>query len=600
MNSNNQDSIRAPEGQGAGVFTGIPASRGFAAGKVCLIRAVGSSVVSDERIPKENVATEMARLEGAVAATKAQIAALVTQLKQQVGDTTATILDGHLMILDDPFFSDSCTKEITLSLHNAEWAVNETARKIASIFADMDDPYLRERSKDVGDIVKRVLRNLQGKASEPHLALIEHPCVIVADEMFPSETLALPKHLILGIATDHGSATSHASLLARALRIPAVVGLGKLSEHVQTGDLVLLDGANGTVTVNPDDSQQQAFETLRAQVHTDCEAFAQLNRHPGLTRDGHPVPLLANVDYRTPIEEITAVNAEGVGLFRTEYQWLSLNREPTEDEQYEEYVKMARAVGSSQRVIIRAWDMGGDKDIWDGRGKEANPFLGNRSIRLLLNAPEIFRRQLRAILRASAYGKLAVMYPMVATIEELRAANRTLALCMDELRAEGVAFDAALSRGVMIEVPSAALIADELGKETDFFSIGSNDLIQYTLAVDRLNEKVSRLYQPTHPAVLKLIDLTVQAGRSCDCPVTVCGEMASDPVLAVLLVGLGVGELSMMPSQIPHIKYALSKITRKEAQAWAEGACAMSSETADTIYAAFRDRLRERVPDLII
>ena len=584
----------------AEVFSGIPVSRGFAAGRVCLIRAAGGSAVSDERIPKENVAAEMARLEGAVAATKAQIAALAVQLKQQVGDTTAAILDGHLMILDDPFFSDSCTREITLRLHNAEWAVNETARKIASIFADMDDPYLRERSKDVGDIVKRVLRNLQGNATEPHLALGEHPCVIVADEMFPSDTLALPKNLILGIATDHGSATSHASLLARALRIPAVVGLGNLSERIQTGDLVLLDGASGTVTVNPDDAQRHAFEALRAQVHTNCDAFAQLNRHPGLTRDGHPVPLLANADYRTPTEDLTAVNAEGVGLFRTEYQWLSLNREPTEDEQYEEYVKMARAVGSSQRVIIRAWDMGGDKDVWDGRGKEANPFLGNRSIRLLLNAPDIFRRQLRAILRASAYGKLAVMYPMVATIEELRAANRMLALCMDELRVEGVAFDVALARGVMIEVPAAVLIADALSQEADFFSIGSNDLIQYTLAVDRLNEKVSQLYQPTHPAVLKLIDLTVQAGLSCDCPVSVCGEMASDPVLAVLLVGLGVNELSMTPCQIPHVKYALSRVTRKEAQALAEQACAMTSETADSIYAICRDRLRKQIPDLCV
>ena len=318
--SSKQDSTGGLAKDGAGVFNGIPVSRGFASGKACLIRSAGCGAVSDERIPDAQVAAELERLEGAVAATKAQIAALVTQLKQQVGDSTAAILDGHLMILDDPFFYESCKKEITLNLHNAEWAANETARKITGIFSGMDDPYLRERSKDVGDIVKRILRNLQGKAHELHLAVGEQPCVIVAGELFPSETLALPKHLILGIATDHGSATSHASLLARALQIPAVVGLGNLSEHVRTGDLILLDGANGTVTVKPDSGQQRAFEDLRAQVHANSEALSRLNQRTGVMRDGHPVPLLANVDYRTPAEEIAAVNAEGVGLFRSEYQ----------------------------------------------------------------------------------------------------------------------------------------------------------------------------------------------------------------------------------------------------------------------------------------
>jgi phosphotransferase system enzyme I (PtsI) len=244
--------------------------------------------------------------------------------------------------------------------------------------------------------------------------------------------------------------------------------------------------------------------------------------------------------------------------------------------------------------------LGGDKTIWDVRGKEANPFLGNRSIRFLLNEPDVFRRQLRAILRASAHGKFAVMYPMISTLEELRAANQELMLCMEQLRAEGVAFDETLERGVMIEIPSAALIADALSKESDFFSIGSNDLIQYTLAVDRLNEKVAHLYQPTHPAVLKLIDLTVQAGRGGGCPVSVCGEMASDPVLAVLLVGLGVNELSMTPSQIPHVKYALSQVTLAEAQALADHARSMSSETADHIYASCRDRLLKQIPDLFV
>ncbi|MCL2104491.1 MAG: phosphoenolpyruvate--protein phosphotransferase, partial [Kiritimatiellaeota bacterium] len=534
------------------MFTGIPISRGLASGKVFLIRSAGYGAVSDQRIPYARVAAEVRRLEDAFAATKLQITALMTELQQQVGDTTAAIMDGHLMMIDDPFFRDSCKKEITAKRHTAEWAVNETARKTASAFASMDNAYLRERFKDVDDIVKRILRNLQGNSAEPHQTAIKHPCILVADELLPSETLSLPKQLILGIASDHGSVTSHASLLARVLGIPAVVGLGKLSEHTQTGDSILLDGSSGVVIINPDRHQQQAFGKMREQEHVSIQRLDRFNQHPGATRDGHPVPLLANVDYSTSTEQLTAVNAEGIGLFRSEYQWLSLNREPTENEQYEAYLKVGRvrrnrrnAFGETARpVIIRTWDLGGDKIVLGTPAKEANPFLGNRSIRFLLNAPSVFRRQLRAILRASAHESIAVMYPMISTLEELRAANHELTLCMEQLRTEGVAFDPAIQRGVMIEVPAAAHIAGVLGKEADFFSIGSNDLIQYTLAVDRLNETVAHLYQPTHPAILSLIDLIVHAGRSCGIPVSLCGEMASDPVLAVLLVGLGVSELS--------------------------------------------------------
>lgn len=582
------------------MLTGLPASRGFVAAPVFLFRTAGSEAIPEYRIGPDQVGREVARLTDAFALTRTQLRSLTVELGKHISGDEATIFEGHLMILDDPSFLSSCKEKIAKLLCNAEWAVNAVSEKYTSIFAAMDDAYLKERAKDVGDIAKRIMQNLLGGADSQPLR-VEQPCIVVADELTPSETITLPKHLVLGFATDRGSATSHASVLARALGIPAVVGLGKLSEVVKTGDLLLLDGTRGKVIVNPGREERQAFEKMVARSKTLEESLEKCKLAPGATSDGHSVPFLANVDHSTPMTDLYAVGAEGIGLYRTEYLWLSLDREPTEEEQTHAYLVAVRALPDQRPVTIRVLDLGGDKMAKGAAAlhKEANPFLGNRSIRYLLRTPEVFRRQLRAILRASAHGCVRLMYPMVSTIEELRAANLELHACMAQMRSEGVAFDEGIKKGVMIEIPAAALIADALAKEADFFSIGTNDLIQYTLAVDRVNETVARLYQPTHPAVLQLIAMTVDAGHSHGLKVSVCGEMAADPVMAVLMMGMGVDDFSMSPTLIPLAKRIVSQVAFKDSQALAATVRRMTGTSADKVYAFCRNQVMKLAPDLL-
>ncbi len=580
------------------VLEGLAASRGVVAGPAFLFRTSGTEQIPEYRLEPEQVPQEVKRLSDAFALTRVQLLSLATELGKRLSGDEAMIFEGHLMMLEDPSFQNACKEKITRDQANAERAVDRASQTFIGIFEAMDDAYLRERAKDVSDIARRVIRNLLG--GEPVGVRLDQPCIVVADDLTPSETISMPKHLILGFATERGSATSHASVLARALGIPAVVGLGQVASRVKTGDLLLLDGTRGVVVVNPGRDERQAFDKLMVRSR-EVEVSLELGREgPGLTSDGHPVPLLANVDNSTPMTEVLAVGAEGIGLYRTEYQWMSLGREPTEEEQASAYTEAARSVPQGQAVTIRVLDLGGDKVAKGVAGghREANPFLGNRSIRCLLSHPEVFRRQLRAILRASAHGRVRVMYPMVTALEELRAANLELAEAMESLRREGVAFDASLRRGVMIEVPGAALIAQSLVMEADFLSIGTNDLIQYTLAVDRINETVARLYQPTHPGVLSLIEMTVAAGNACGKPVAVCGEMAADPVMAILLVGMGVDEFSMSPNLIPLVKRVLSLISLADAQQVAAAVRAMRGISAEAVYGECRRLVLERVPEL--
>jgi phosphotransferase system enzyme I (PtsI) len=581
------------------MLTGLAASRGFVSGPVFLFRSSGNEQVPAYSVGADGVSREIARLAHAFALTRTQIHSLTTELSKRISGNEAAIFEGHLMMLDDPSFVSQCEERVAKTQCNAEGAVNAVAEKYTSIFAAMDDAYLKERAKDVSDIAKRIIRNLLGGA-DTHAMRVEQPCIVVADELTPSETISMPKHLVLGFATDRGSTTSHASLLARALGIPCVVGLGSVSEIVKTGDLLLLDGSGGKVIINPGREERTAFETMMARSKSFEETLGQGKTSPCATRDGRAVPLLANVDHSTPMTELYNVGAEGVGLYRSEYLWLSLDREPSEEEQAHAYTAAARALPEQMPVAIRVLDLGGDKMTKEGAAhKEANPFLGNRSIRYLLRNPDIFRRQLRAILRASAHGNVRLMYPMVSTIEELRAANLELHACKEYLRSKGVPFDDSIKCGVMIEIPAAALIADALAKESDFLSIGTNDLIQYTLAVDRINETVASLYQPTHPGVLQLISMTVEAGHKRGIPVSVCGEMAADPVMAILLVGMGVDEFSMSPNLIPLVKRVIGQVSLAEAQALAADVRKMPEASADKIYSCCRNQVLKLAPDLL-
>ncbi|MDD2601135.1 MAG: phosphoenolpyruvate--protein phosphotransferase [Kiritimatiellae bacterium] len=580
------------------VFKGLPASHGQVAGTVYVFRKKWREQVPEYDISAVLISSEIERLQEAFTLTRHQIHSLSAELCKRVSGSESATFEGHVMILDDPVVIDKCQNKIKEQLCNAEWAVHSVVSEYAAIFESMEDEYLRERVNDIYDIGSRLIRNLLG-VSDMAASLVTKPCIIVAEELSPSETISLPRHLIMGFATDRGSLTSHASLISRALGIPAVVGIGNLSEIAANGDYLLVDGTSGTVILHPD---QNAIDELNkaAEINKTFNiSLEELKNKLGQTKDNVRVPLIANIDSGTTISDLEAVGAEGVGLYRSEYLWLALNREPTEDEQTEAYTRAVRALEPDQEITIRVLDLGGDKIIANSKKPgEANPFLGNRSIRYLLRNPDVFKRQLRAVLRSSVHGKLQIMYPMITVLEELRETNQILAECMDELRREGRGFNENIKQGVMVEVPGAALIADSLAVESDFFSIGTNDLIQYTLAVDRLNESVARLYQPAHPAVLQLIDMTIKAGHAHNSKITVCGEMASDPVMAVLLYGMGVDEFSMTPNMIPLVKKVFSCIIRDDALQLAAEVRGMYAQEASTLYQYCKEKLLRLVPNV--
>jgi phosphotransferase system enzyme I (PtsI) len=555
------------------------------------VDSVPRRTISPDEVPEQ-----LARLQRAVSETRKQLLAVQEKVNTGMGAKDASIFDAHLLVLEDPTLLDEVGKFVSAELVNIEFAFAQVAEKYAKTLETIDDEYLRERAADMRDVTERLLHNLLGIYQELDLKHLKEPYIIVAHDLSPSRTAMLDKKNVLGFATDVGGKTSHTAIMARSLRIPAIVGLGAASGTLRDGQYALLDGYHGKLIINPTD--QTLFEygqLVRKHVGRD-EKLRDTVDKPAVTLDGVRITLSANIEGSADVEQVRSGGAEGVGLFRTEYLFLNGDRLPTEEQQFQAYHTVAAALRPAP-VIIRTLDLGGDKFMAHlNVPSEMNPFLGYRAIRFCLQEKDIFRAQLRAILRASVEGNVKLMYPMISGLDELIQANALLDECKAELRKEGVAFDEKMEVGAMIEIPSAALTADALARRVNFFSIGTNDLIQYTLAVDRLNEKIAHLYEPTNPSVLRLIKMTADAAHAAGIWVGVCGEMAGDPLMVPLLLGLGVDELSVSPSSVPQIKYLVRRVKMSEAKEIA--GAALRSESSQEIMENAQRLVRSVAPGL--
>jgi len=585
-----------PTHAGERVFRGIPVSAGVCRGKIIVLNKPTDDGVPQYSVAEADLPQQVHRLEQALAQTRQQILTVQRKVTEGMGAGDATIFEAHLLVLEDPTLIDEVTRYVHQHKVNVEHAFHEVAEKYARTLSAMEDDYLRERAADMRDVSERILNNLRGRQDQNDLQHLAEPCIIIAHDLAPSITAQLDKQKVLGFATYIGSKTSHTAIMARALKIPAVVGLKTAGQALVTGQYALLDGYNGVIILNPTD--QTLFEygqLVRKQVDLE-EKLRDVQDKPAITLDGVKIILSANVERAADAEAVKANGADGVGLFRTEFLFINRSSPPTEEEQFAVYQQVAAAL-KPQPVVIRTLDLGGDKLMTNlDVPAEMNPFLGCRAIRFCLQERDLFRAQLRAILRSSTAGNVKLMYPMISGLEELNQANALLDECKAQLRGQGVPFDEAMEVGAMIEIPSAVLVADALARRVKFFSLGTNDLIQYSLAVDRLNEKIAHLYEPTHPAILRLIKLTVEAARRHGIWVGVCGEMASEPTLVPLLLGLGVDELSVAPPLVPRIKFLVRRMKLPEARALAE--FALNCESGAEILARSQTLAQQVAPGL--
>ena len=577
-------------------FEGAGVSPGMACGKIHVVRDDLDDVVR-YRIAPSQVPDEIGRFETALIQTRMQILEMQQRIAESIGAKDAAIFDAHLLVVEDRTLIDEVLRKLETDLCNVEWVFQEVSTRYAETLNKIDDPYLRERALDIQDVTKRVIRNLQGKAPKTFLALSE-PHILVAHNLTPSDTASINRANVLGVATDLGSRTSHTAILARSLNIPAIVGLHDITVKLETGQHVLLDGSDGLLVIDPAPetiAHYAEIESRRAKV---TAKLKELRTTRSTTRDGHHIVLSANIELPEDVEAVAANGAEGIGLYRTEFLYLNRSELPTEQEQFETYRKVAERVRPDP-LIIRTFDLGGDKlapgtvDITD----ELNPFLGWRAIRLCLENIDIFKTQLRAVLRASAVGNIKIMFPMISGLEELRRAKAVLAECKEELDRSGVPLAEKIEVGAMIEIPSAAICANVLAPEVDFFSIGTNDLIQYALAVDRVNEKLAHLYEPTHPAVLRLLKMIAEAAHANNIWVGVCGEMAGDVALIPLLLGLGMDELSASATLVPRVKRAVQSLAIPECRELVEETLKLN--TASEILARCLDLADKRYGDLL-
>ena len=573
---------------------GIPVSEGVSRGRVVVLNRhrIVPAKTSFETLNPE---AEEARFLAALDKTRQQILEIQKRLHDKIGAKQSLIFDAHLLVLEDPAVLEEVNRKIREEKLSSEYALYNATEKYAEALSAVDDSYLSERAADIRDVIQRVLGNLTGQSKQYGLKDLTEPCIIVANDLTPSDTANLDSEKVLGFITEIGSKTSHTAILARSLQIPAVLGLGKDIHELKAGQSILLDGFNGFVVISPSDQLLFEYGQLVKRQNTIETSLQKIRTEPAKTLDNHSITLSANIERATDVQAVLKSGATGVGLFRTEFLFINRTDLPDEEEQFQSYKKVSEAL-NPEPVIIRTLDLGGDKLLSHVNvSAEMNPFLGWRAIRLCLQEKDLFRTQLRAILRASVFGNLKIMYPMISGIDELDEANNLLEECQQELRVKGEKFSEKIEIGVMIETPSAAMISDKIAKRVHFFSIGTNDLIQYALAVDRLNEKIAHLYEPTHPGILRLIKTTVDAGKENGIWTGVCGEMASDLSMVPLLIGLGVEELSVASSMVPRVKMLIRNINVSQAKELAD--FALSSDSPKEILRRAKKLSREAVPN---
>ena len=563
---------------------------------------ISTAVVLDAEdllIPKRSVAAsavagEVQRLTQAVADSIVDLTHLRESVAAEHGMEIAKIFDFHLGVLKDKSILQQFINEIKQQQITAEYAVSVVMRRYAASFQAMKDRYMSERVKDVYDIERRVLHNLIGRKHQT-LAHLGQDAVVIAHDLLPSQTAALDRTHVKGFATDAGGRTSHTAIVARALGIPAVVGLGNITSEISGGDVVIIDGNRGVVIVNPDEEQLAEHREFERKLIRFEDELRTLREMPAETKDGHVVSLMANIEFPEEIDDALKRGAQGIGLYRTEFLYLSSDREPAEEDHYQAYVEAMRRLGG-RPLVIRTLDLGADKYTQaKALSPERNPFLGDRSIRLCLHDIPMFKRQLRAIMRASVLGDVRIMFPLISTLMELRQAKMVLHDVMEELEDEGIEFRRDIPIGIMVEVPAVAIMANQFAKEVNFFSIGTNDLIQYTLAVDRTNEKVAGLFCPAHPSVLMLVRDVIRAGMRNSISVSVCGEMAGEPLYALLLLGLGLTNFSMNGPDVPEVKKIIRSTTMEHAKQVARKVMSFDSERQVMHY--LREETRKIIPE---
>lgn len=577
------------------MFKGIAASPGIAIGKVFLYDKE-EPAVPRKKVKASDVPKEIARFEEALIRTRSEIVTIRNNISKEMGVKHAEIFNAHLLVLEDRMIIDEVISRLRAERLNVEYIFEDVLRKYILAFQKMDDEYLKERITDIEDVGKRLLINLLGKRRQTLLNLPARS-VVIAYDLSPSDTATMHRKNVIAFATDIGGKTSHTAIMAKSLEIPAVVGLEDITEKVKTNDTIIVDGDNGIVFVNPKRSTTAQYLREKKKLVKFDKELLELTSLPAETKDAHRIELAANIELHEEIPTVIGHGAEGIGLYRTEYFYMNRPDMPTEEEHYNAYRNVAEKI-KPNALTIRTLDLGGDKFLSQLEvPKEMNPFLGWRAIRLSLARPDLFKTQLRAILRASAHGKVRVMYPMISGAEELDAANRFLEEAKRELKSKHTLFDKDIEVGAMIEVPSAALIADILAGKVDFFSIGTNDLIQYALAVDRVNEKIAYLYEPAHPAVLRLIKSIIDAGHSKGIWVGMCGEMASEPIFAPLLLGLELDEFSVPATSLLKIKKIIRSVRYEETKVLAEKALLLStgSEVKELVNKYFKDIIDDAI-----